>query len=122
MYIYLGYNFTPRNVETLDEEIITTHRVIEAMKWSFAKPSILTDPDYLEITSNHSNSTGKLNKSSRRQKSLEVRLRACLYDPGVAGCPGCPRRVSSRVYIISVHRDVPGDRDVSISLKKVWKS
>ena len=74
LYIYLGYNFTPRNVETLDEEIITTHRVIEAMKWSFAKPSILTDPDYLEITSNHSNSTGKLNKSSRRQKSLEVRL------------------------------------------------
>ena len=29
---------------------------------------------------------------------------------------------TSRVYMISVHRDVPGDRDVSISLKKAWKS
>ena len=74
MYIYLGYNFTPRNVETLDEEIITTHRVIEAMKWSFAKPSILTDPDYFDITSNHSNSPEKLKRSLGRQKSLEVNV------------------------------------------------
>ena len=45
-------------------------------------------------------------------------LRPCLYDPGVPGCPGCPKRISSQVYIISVHRDVPGGRDVSISLKE----
>ena len=49
-------------------------------------------------------------------------LRPCLYDPSIPGCPGCPGRISSRVYMISVHRDVPGDRDVSISLKKAWKS
>ena len=30
----------------------------------------------------------------------------CLYDLGKPGCPGCPRRISSRVYMISVHRDV----------------
>ena len=45
-------------------------------------------------------------------------LRPCLYDPGILGCPGCPRsrRISSRVYMVLVHRDVPGDRDVSITL------
>ena len=35
-------------------------------------------------------------------------LRACLYDPGVpghcTGMSGYPRRISSRVYMISVHR------------------
>ena len=43
---------------------------------------------------------------------------AAVYDTGIPGCPGCPRRISSQVYMISVHRDVPGDRDMSISLKK----
>lgn len=32
-----------------------------------------------------------------------------------------PRRISSRVYMMSLHRDVPGERDVSTSLKKVEK-
>ena len=32
-----------------------------------------------------------------------------------------PRRISSRVYMMSLHRDVPGERDVSTSLKKRGK-
>ena len=59
-------------------------------------------------------------KAKEQQDLMKVRrdvvltlVRPCLYDSGIPGCLGYPRHVSSRVYMISVHRDVPGDRGMS---------
>ena len=75
-------------------------------KWIFTVPSSLSTSDHSRLYS-HVSTLQIFCKYIII--TLIFRLRPCLY---------VYIRVSFRVYMISVHRDVPGDRDVSISLKK----
>ncbi|XP_048747538.2 glutathione hydrolase 1 proenzyme-like [Ostrea edulis] len=40
-----GYGFSPDSVSTTDKSIVTWHRIVEAMKFAYAKRSSLGDPD-----------------------------------------------------------------------------
>jgi hypothetical protein len=40
-----GYGFSPDSVSTTDKSTVTWHRIVEAMKFAYAKRSSLGDPD-----------------------------------------------------------------------------
>lgn len=48
--ILKGYIMGPQDDETISNQVITLHRIIEAFKYSYAKRSLLGDPMYVNIT------------------------------------------------------------------------
>lgn len=52
-----GYKFDKGDVSTVDDTILTYHRIIEAFKYAFAKRTELGDPDFIDIknVSNYKN-------------------------------------------------------------------
>ncbi|XP_025091562.1 LOW QUALITY PROTEIN: glutathione hydrolase 1 proenzyme-like [Pomacea canaliculata] len=48
--ILSGYGFTPDSMSTTDKAVLTYHRIVEAMKFAYAKRSELGDPKFLNIS------------------------------------------------------------------------
>ncbi|XP_078681643.1 glutathione hydrolase 1 proenzyme-like [Branchiostoma floridae x Branchiostoma belcheri] len=44
-----GYRFSPSSVDSVDNQILTYHRIIEAFKFAYAKRSELGDPNFVDI-------------------------------------------------------------------------
>ncbi|XP_053698974.1 glutathione hydrolase 1 proenzyme-like [Sabethes cyaneus] len=47
--ILRNYNFGPENVSTVNETILTYHRIIEAFKHSYGKRTLIGDPKFVNI-------------------------------------------------------------------------
>ncbi len=48
--MFVGYNFTPDNLDNLESAILTYHRIIESFKFAYAKRSCLGDEDFVDVT------------------------------------------------------------------------
>ncbi|XP_019631209.1 PREDICTED: gamma-glutamyltranspeptidase 1-like [Branchiostoma belcheri] len=44
-----GYRFSPSSVDSVDNQVLTYHRIIEAFKFAYAKRSELGDPNFVDI-------------------------------------------------------------------------
>ncbi|XP_044758770.1 glutathione hydrolase 1 proenzyme-like isoform X2 [Coccinella septempunctata] len=52
-----NYNFTAKDIETDDNKILTYHRIIEALKYAYAKRTELADMEFVNISSLMNNLT-----------------------------------------------------------------
>ena len=46
---YLGYNFSPDDLEDEEDRILVYHRMVEAFKFAYAKRSDLGDEDFVDV-------------------------------------------------------------------------
>ena len=44
----LGYNMTSDDISTMEKRVRTYHRMTEAFKFSYAKRTLLGDPDFVD--------------------------------------------------------------------------
>nr|CAD7429315.1 unnamed protein product [Timema monikensis] len=45
-----GYNFTAKSVSTIDDTVLTFHRIAEAFKYGYARRTELGDPNFVNVT------------------------------------------------------------------------
>lgn len=45
-----GYNFTSESVATIDDTVLTYHRIAEAYKYAFARRTELGDEDFVDVS------------------------------------------------------------------------
>lgn len=50
MKILSGYNFTPDSISSINNTILTSHRIIEAYKWAYGKRTQIGDPAFNDMT------------------------------------------------------------------------
>ncbi|GFN94052.1 gamma-glutamyltranspeptidase 1, partial [Plakobranchus ocellatus] len=48
--ILAGYNMKPSDIATIEGEILTYHRIIEAFKFAYAKGADLADEDFVHVS------------------------------------------------------------------------
>ena len=49
MIFSIGYHFGPNDLNTVEESVLTYHRIAEAFKFAYARRSDLGDEDFLDI-------------------------------------------------------------------------
>ena len=49
MSLISGYNIRPESMKTTEDEILTYHRIAEAMKFAYAKRSLLGDAAKIDV-------------------------------------------------------------------------
>ncbi|MBN3289985.1 GGT1 hydrolase, partial [Polypterus senegalus] len=77
-----GYNLTNESVSTVENKILTYHRIIEAFRFAFAKRSKLGDPHFLNITNFIQNMTSEEFAEKLRSKiSDDTTFPVEYYEP-----------------------------------------
>ncbi|KAF1743330.1 hypothetical protein MXB_3272 [Myxobolus squamalis] len=82
--ILQGYNFTKLNFNSDESTALTYHRIIEAMKFGFAKRTLLGDPDFMDqqyLNQLLHNLTDKNYGESIRSRIAEITQNESYYDP-----------------------------------------
>lgn len=79
-----GYNFTRKDFNSDETSANTYHRIIEAMKFGFAKRTLLGDPDFMDPTFMNElifNLTNKAYGEETRKRIPEKSQNTTYYDP-----------------------------------------
>ncbi|XP_070184038.1 glutathione hydrolase 1 proenzyme-like [Littorina saxatilis] len=77
--ILSGYHFSPESVSTVNKSVLTYHRIVEAMKFAYAKRTELGDAKFLNISELISNMTSPEFGEEIRSKIDDVRTHNLSY-------------------------------------------
>ncbi|XP_041455937.1 glutathione hydrolase 1 proenzyme-like isoform X1 [Lytechinus variegatus] len=82
MNILEGYEFTPESLQSVGDETLTYHRIIEAFKFAYAKRSALGDEDFVDVADLVANLTSQDYADSIRARITDDRTHDTdYYDP-----------------------------------------
>ncbi|XP_046333062.2 glutathione hydrolase 1 proenzyme-like [Haliotis rufescens] len=73
MNILDGYGFTPDSLSTNEKSVLTYHRIVEAMKFAYAKRTDLGDEDFVDVAELIQNMTSRDYADSIRAKINDFR-------------------------------------------------
>lgn len=80
--ILKGYNFTPENMSSINETILTYHRIVEAYKYTYGKRTEIGDPEFINIDNLMKNLTSSDYAAEIRRKIDDFKTMGDAKDYG----------------------------------------